>query len=92
MILLLSIAPCLVEDSCMDEPFETSNSQQNDDNCNKNCCSPFFNCKTCAGFVVNSFHFSISGFVKQPEKKIMVTTIAAISDFRYSVWHPPKYA
>lgn len=93
VVLLLSVAPCFVEDNCMDETFETANNQQqNDDDCNKNCCSPFFNCNTCAGFVVNSFHFSITHIVKQPEKKIGIATVAPISDFPYSVWHPPQLA
>ncbi len=91
MVLVLSTTPCFAEDKCFDEISETSNSEhQNDDDCNKSCCSPFFNCNTCAGFTINTFYYSISHFVKQPEKKSNLITTTAVSDFLASIWQPPK--
>lgn len=91
MVVVLSTTPCFAEDKCLEQTFETSNNQhQNDNDCNKSCCSPFFSCNTCAGFAINSFYFSISHTVKQPEKKLGLITTSVVSDFRSSIWQPPK--
>ena len=91
MVLILSTAPsCLREDRCI-KPLQqkTQNHQQGKDGCTK-CCSPFMNCNTCMGFVMNFYHFSIIHPVIQTEKKIALSFIKPILDFPYSVWHPPQ--
>jgi len=91
MVLILSTAPCFMEDKCHDRTFQIAdNQEQNEDDCDKECCSPFFTCKTCTGFVVTLLHFSIPHVVKQPEMKISRIMASPVSDFPFSVWHPPQ--
>ena len=93
MVVVLSTTPCFAEDKCLEQTFETSNNQhQNDNDCNKSCCSPFFNCNTCTGFVLTNFHFSIEHSVKEPQRKLGTMPTPPISDFPYSIWHPPQLA
>ncbi len=42
------------------------------------------------GFVMTFYHFSIIHPVIETEKKIALSFIKPISDFPYSVWHPPQ--
>ncbi|WP_256959426.1 hypothetical protein [Sphingobacterium sp. JB170] len=82
-----------MEDKCFDQTHNTTvDQEQNDDDCSTECCSPFFSCTTCIGFVLTSFHFAIALSSKQPEKKLGKTTANPISNFPSSVWHPPKLA
>ena len=80
----LSTAPCFMEDKCHDRTFQIAdNQEQNEDDCDKECCSPFFTCKTCTGFVVTLLHFSIPHVVKQPEMKISRIIASPVSDFPF---------
>jgi hypothetical protein len=93
MVLVLSPAPCFMEDKCLDLAQQTTDSQEQDnDDCGMDCCSPFSKCNTCTGFVITSFYFSIANSFQLPEKKLGVITTSPISDFPYSIWHPPQIA
>jgi hypothetical protein len=91
MVLILSIAPCFMEDNCLEQTYQTANSQEQDnDDCGKDCCSPFFSCNTCTGFVLTTFHFSVTHSVKEPQRKLGTMPTPPVSDFPFSVWHPPQ--
>lgn len=93
MVLVLSTAPCFMEDKCLDLAQQTTDSQEQDnDDCGMDCCSPFSKCNTCTGFVITTFHFSIIHTIKQPKKKLGIITVTPVSDFPFSVWHPPQLA
>lgn len=80
-----------MEDKCFDLVNQTTNSQEQDsDDCGMECCSPFSKCNTCAGFVITSFYSLAANAVQQPEKKLGVITVSPVSDFPFSVWHPPQ--
>ena len=92
-MLVLSTAPCFMEDKCLETEQQTTSSQeQNDDDCVMACCSPFSKCNTCTGFVLTNFHFSIEHSVKEPQRKLGTMPTPPISDFPYSIWHPPQLA
>lgn len=91
MVLVLSTLPCFMEDRCLEQTYQIAdNQQQNDDTCGMECCSPFFSCNTCIGFVVTIFHFSVEHPAKQPEKKLGIITVTPVSDFPFSIWNPPQ--
>lgn len=91
MVLVLSTLPSFMEDKCFDLVNQTTNSQEQDsDDCGMECCSPFSKCNTCTGFIITSFYSLIINSVQQPEKKLGVITASPVSDFPYSVWHPPQ--
>lgn len=93
LVLFLSTTSGVVQDKCLSEKQEISNNKQEQkDDCNENCCSPFFGCKTCPGFIVSTFSFPIEKSYLQIEKKSEVVKIILISNYLYSVWHPPKRA
>ncbi len=88
-VLLLSAVPTFIEDKCMQEhTTEQGQNEQDDQDCNKGCCSPFFSCNTCTGFVLTTFNFSITHSVKEPQRKLGTMPTPPISDFPFSVWHP----
>lgn len=90
-MLVLSTAPCFMEDKCLETEQQTTSSQeQNDDDCGMACCSPFSKCNTCTGFVITSFYALTTNSAQQPEKKLSVITTSAVSDFLSSIWQPPK--
>src|SRR5690606_16387766 len=91
MVLVLSTAPCFMEDKCLDFTHETANGQEHDDG-ECQCCSPFSICKTCTGFILISFHSLIGHPIKTSEKKGHAIPAPPISDFPYSLWHPPQLA
>ena len=64
---------------------------KDEQDCNEKCCSPFFSCNTCAGFVLTTFNFSVTHSVKEPQIKIRTIAITPVSDFPFSVWHPPQF-
>ena len=91
MILVLSTLPCFMEDRCIEKTYQIiDNQQQNGDSPGMEYCSPFFSCNSCTGFVVTVLHFSVEHLTKQPEKKLCTVLARAISDFPFSIWHPPK--
>ncbi|ATA90031.1 hypothetical protein ACI75Y_12865 [Capnocytophaga stomatis] len=89
-VLLLSAVPSFIEDKCMQEHTTEQGQNEQDEDCS--CCSPFFSCNTCTGFVITTFHFSIIHTIKQPKKKLGIITVIPVSDFPFSVWHPPQLA
>lgn len=92
MVLVLSTIPCIMEDKCIDLTYQSTDNQQNDNDCGMECCSPFFNCHTCTGFIVTIFHYPIEYTTRLSVKKIGAELVHAISDFHLSVWHPPQFA
>lgn len=91
MVLVLSTAPCFIEDKCLDLTEETADGQA-PDNDDYQCCSPFLSCKTCVGIVLISFHHLVEHSIKQTEKERNTIPTPPISDFPDSIWHPPKLA
>lgn len=89
-VLLLSAVSSFIEDKCMQEHTTEQGQNEQDEDCS--CCSPFFNCNTCTGFVLTNFHFSIEHSVKEPQRKLGTMPTPPISDFPYSIWHPPQLA
>lgn len=93
MVLILSTAPCFTEDKCLETAQQTTdNQEQDDDNCGMACCSPFSKCNTCTGFVITSFYVSIIDSLQLPVKKLGAIPAPSVSDFPYSIWHPPQLA
>lgn len=93
IVLLLSTAPCFMEDKCLDLTHQSAASEeQGDEDCGMECCSPFFNCNTCTGFVLTTFHFFVTHSVKEPQTKLGTIPTPPVSDFPFSVWHPPQLA
>lgn len=92
LVLVLSTAPCCIEDKCNKPAHQISQKQQQGDNdsCAK-CCSPFMNCNTCMGFVITYFQFSTIHLVSQTENKIALCFTTPTSDFPDSLWHPPQF-
>ncbi len=91
-VLLLSIMPTFIEDKCIKENItDQGQSGQDEQDCNEKCCSPFFSCNTCSGFVLSTFNFSITHSLKEPQIKIRTIAISPVSDFPFSVWHPPQF-
>lgn len=80
-----------MEDRCLEQTYQIAdNQQQNNDTCGMEGCSPFFSCNTCIGFVVTIFHLSVERPTKQPEKKLPTILVQPISNFPFSIWHPPQ--
>ena len=93
MVLVLSTLPGFMEDKCFDVIHQTTNSQEQDsDDCGMECCSPFSKCNTCTGFVIDSFYFSTINSIQLPVKKAGAIPAPSVSDFPYSIWHPPQLA
>lgn len=89
-VLLLSAVPSFIEDKCMQEHTTEQGQNEQDEDCS--CCSPFFNCNTCTGFVIDSFYFSTINSIQPPVKKAGAIPAPSVSDFPYSIWHPPQLA
>lgn len=91
LVLILSTMPSFMEDKCLDSALESGNFHDQDvDDCK--CCSPFSICKTCAGFIVKSSYSIIEKKISLPSKKRNIISIPPVSDFPYSIWHPPQLA
>lgn len=89
-VLLLSVAPNLVEDKCFNEQTtEQGQNQQDDQDCS-DCCSPFMGCHTCNGFTLSVTSFSVQSFLIYSDLKVSLYDENFVSEFFSSIWQPPK--
>lgn len=91
IVLVISTLSYSMEDGCLKfSQHNTNNQQDSDDDCGIENCSPFSNCNTCVGFVLNSWYAPIVNSISIPGKKIIVLHISIVSFFSYSIWNPPQ--
>jgi len=89
-VLLLSVAPNLVDDECFNEQTtEQGQNQQDKQDCS-DCCSPFMGCHTCNGFTVSVTSFSVQSFLVYSDLKVSLYDENFVSEFFSSIWQPPK--
>lgn len=88
-ILILSVAPTIVEDKCLQEQTTEQGQSEQDQDCS-DCCSPFMGCHTCNGFTFPTATFSLKSVIVYSEKKIPLYKDNFSSDFFPSIWQPPK--
>ena len=88
--------PCCFEDKCLaiyTDTVETSNDIGNscDDCSDDSCCSPFLHCNTCFGFPEARFYNPIIIILGSlPYYKSDYIVKNALSDYKSSIWQPPK--
>lgn len=93
-ILLLSTAPCCLQDKCLfhdlNNEKETSCHHNDSDSCTE-CCSPFLHCNTCTGCPVPNL-FYLPFVITNPIDD--ASTFYYDEDLTYqfssSIWQPPK--
>ncbi|WP_120181565.1 hypothetical protein [Pelobium manganitolerans] len=82
-VLLLSAMPCNAKNDC-------DNIKHHSKEQTTNCCSPFFACNACAGFVFTKQNFTLNHPVKPLEKRCGEYHCNSVSEFQQSIWQPPK--
>lgn len=93
-VMLLSTVPYLIEDDCMNnclgsELSKVSNNM-NDTDCS-DCCSPFIQCTTCSGFIVEKIVNPFEYILTIQSDQIFSLYKEKVTDTHYfSIWQPPK--
>ena len=88
-VLALATIPCMVEDKCLSHNDQTMQDGSNEP-CSDDCCSPFVTCSNCNGFTSNSPSLPQLFNPKPTLKGISLYTISVVSQFKPSIWQPPK--
>lgn len=92
-VLLLSTAPCFLEDKCL---FRCMNDEEegarSDDGCScADCCSPFLHCNTCTGcLMLRPFYVSFALEIPLNDNLLSFYKEKLIPQFSSSIWQPPK--
>lgn len=93
-VLLLSTAPCFLEDKCLfkcaNEETEESCSDDEGCSCTDCCCSPFLHCNTCTGCPAPKLFHSLTVELVQSNNNLSFYKEKLIPHFSSSIWQPPK--
>lgn len=94
-VLLLSTAPCFLEDKCLfqcaNDTSEEPCSNGDDCSCTDCCCSPFLHCNTCTGCPAPNIHHSpLVVEIQLNDNPLSFYKEKLIPNFSPTIWQPPK--